>query len=256
MRWPSLDLGHGTPGDSTLHPWPVRQVAVRAARRSDRRPDEERRPPRRPRRCDDLPGRVRDQTLPPSRRTCRGASAAGRDRDRIATLSRCYRRTIQAPSDLGIGVVCSWSPTASGRPSPPTSTPRSGSRPRSGHHRRFLIAWVFASPALPSAGSYSVNAGACLLLTAFVSAGTLRTRAARARADRCARRPIAPRMRPGRRAAADRAREIARRARPPLRAALRARRRARVSPDDRGEGRGGRRDPRAARRRRSRSCAA
>src|SRR3954453_17870137 len=89
--WPSLSLrssSDGTPGDSTLYRWPVRLVALRAARRRDRRPRRGAWPPRPRRRRDDLLGPVRDQRREPrdghlavAAALASGRLRRGRDRD-------------------------------------------------------------------------------------------------------------------------------------------------------------------------------
>src|SRR5215216_5703405 len=164
----------------------------------------------------------------------------------IATLvSLHWRRTHPAAVGIGIGAVSLVILTASGANLAATFNAAIRARGRDlAIIAGLLIAWAFASPLLyPPTGSYWANAGACVLLTGvvlgwglFVRARRELVRSLRAQGDRAAEEA---------RAAADRPRD-ARRARPPPLAALRPRRRTRVSPrrPSRGGRRSGRRDPR------------
>ena len=165
-----------------------------------------------------------------------------------ALVSLHWRRSHPAAVGIGIGAVSLVILTASGANLAATFNAAIRARGRDlAVIAGLLIAWAFASPLLyPTAGSYWVDAGVCLLLAGVVLGWGLFVRARRELVRSLAR---AGRARGGRGpsggATADRARD-ARRARPPPLAALRARRRARVPPRRPGRGgrRGGRRDPR------------
>src|SRR3954462_6757312 len=179
----------------------------------------------------------------------------------IATLvSLHWRRTHPGAVGIGIGAVSLVILTASGANLAATFNAAIRARGRDlAVIAGLLIAWALASPLLyPPAGSYWGNAGVCLLVTGVGLGWGLFIRArrgsrwassprrGRAAARRAARTGRSRRgRRPRGRAAADRPRD-ARRARPPPLAALRPRRRARVSPRRTGRGgrRGDRRDPR------------
>ena len=104
----------------------------------------------------------------------------------IATLvSLHWRRTHPGAVGIGVGAVSLVILTASGANLAATFNAAIRARGRDlAVIAGLLIAWVFASPLLyPRAGSYWVNAGACLLLYGrSPRLGTLHTRAARARA--------------------------------------------------------------------------
>ena len=100
----------------------------------------------------------------------------------IATLvSLHWRRTHPAAVGIGIGAVSLVILTASGANLAATFNAAIRARGRDlAVIAGLLIAWVFASPLLyPPAGSYWVNAGACLLLTGVVLGWGLFVRARR-----------------------------------------------------------------------------
>jgi signal transduction histidine kinase len=101
----------------------------------------------------------------------------------IATVvSLRWRRTHPGAVGIGIGAVSLVILTASGANLAATFNAAIRARGRDlAIIVGLLIAWVFASPLLyPSAGSYWVNAGACLLLTGVVLGWGLFVRARRA----------------------------------------------------------------------------
>ena len=114
----------------------------------------------------------------------------------IATLvSLHWRRTHPAAVGIGIGTVALVILTASGANLAATFNAAIRARGRDlAVIAGLLIAWAFASPLLyPPAGSYWVNAGACLLLTGvvlgwglFVRARRELVRSLRAQGDRAA----------------------------------------------------------------------
>src|SRR3954465_1762397 len=114
----------------------------------------------------------------------------------IATLvSLHWRRTHPAAAWIGVGAVALVILTASGANLAATFNAAIRARGRDlAVITGLLIAWVFASPLLyPPAGSYWVNAGACLLLTGvvlgwglFVRARRELVRSLRAQGDRAA----------------------------------------------------------------------
>ena len=114
----------------------------------------------------------------------------------IATLvSLHWRRTHPAAVGIGVGAVSLVILTASGANLAATFNAAIRARGRDlAVIAGLLIAWAFASPLLyPPAGSYWVNAGACLLVTGvvlgwglFVRARRELVRSLRAQADRAA----------------------------------------------------------------------
>ena len=112
-----------------------------------------------------------------------------------ALVSLHWRRTHPAAVGIGIGAVSLVILTASGANLAATFNAAIRARGRDlAVIAGLLIAWAFASPLLyPPAGSYWVNAGACLLLTGvvlgwglFVRARRELVRSLRAQADRAA----------------------------------------------------------------------